>query len=585
MRTISYVEAVCEAFHEELARDPKVFVMGEDVKVGGAFGTLRGLADEFGEARVRNTPISEEVFAGAAIGAALSGWRPVVELMFGTFSYLAMDQLCNQAAKLRYMTGGQARLPIVYRMINGAIASAAAQHSACVHSQFLNVPGLKIVIPSSPADVKGLLKTAIRDPNPVLMFDSGRLLGVKGEVPTDEYLIPFGECAVRREGTDVTIVAIGYMVGEALASAEVLERDGVSVEVIDPRSLVPLDIEGIVESVRKTHRLIVVDESTPCGSAASEIVSVTVEAAFEYLDAPPTKVCSANTPMPFSPGPRACRSPEPRRDRQGGTERARRRLAASKREIMRVDVVMPKWGLTMQEATIVRWLKNVGASVLAEEPLLEIETEKVDAEILSPSAGTLVQIFFEAGAVVPVGKRLAIVETDGGSNEEGVLMAVSEPGDESRQQSVPTDVSDAGSETSVQETSVQLPLASSFVRATPLARRVAKELKVDLGSISGTGHNGQVTERDVVAAAGRPPVADKAGVSTTLLRGMRRTIARTMLKSVQESAQVTLTTQADVTALTVVANEARASFSDILVFVTTVSLTRHAVMNFTPCGR
>jgi pyruvate/2-oxoglutarate/acetoin dehydrogenase E1 component len=300
-RSITYVDAVCQALHEEMARDPKVFIMGEDARLGGPFGLTRGLVSEFGEARVRDTPISEAAFAGAAIGAALGGWRPVVDLMFGTFTYCAMDQLCNQAAKWRYMTGGQAMLPIVYRALTGAMGGAAAQHSACVHSLFLQISGLKVIVPSSPYDAKGLLKSAIRDPNPVLMFDSGRLLSVKGEVPTDEFIIPFGQCAIKREGTDVTIVAIGYMVREALASAEMLAEDGISAEVIDPRTLVPLDIDTIIESVRKTRHLVVVDESTPSGSAASEIISLTAEGGFEYLDAPPRKVCSANTPIPFSP--------------------------------------------------------------------------------------------------------------------------------------------------------------------------------------------------------------------------------------------------------------------------------------------
>lgn len=302
MTTLSYGKALTAALREEMAADERIVVMGEDAAVGGALGLLTGLVDEFGRERVRDTPISEAGFVGAAIGLAATGWRPVVDLMFAPFLWVAMDQVCNQVAKWRYMTGGQAELPIVYLMANGALGGeAAAQHAVSPYSQFMQVPGLKIVIPASPSDAKGLTKTAIRDPNPVLLFEIPRLNGVTGEVPDGDYLVTFGEASVTREGTDVTIVGIGYLAHEALNAAESLDAEGISAEVIDPRTLVPLDVETIVDSVRKTNRLIVADEATPAASAASEIITSVVEVAFEYLDSYPVRVCALNAPTPFSP--------------------------------------------------------------------------------------------------------------------------------------------------------------------------------------------------------------------------------------------------------------------------------------------
>lgn len=301
-RTLSYLQALNEAMREEMRRDEKVIMMGEDIVVGGALGILKGFADEFGTERIRNTPISEAAFVGAAVGLAATGYRPVVDLMFAPFIWCAMDQCCNQAAKWRYMTGGQYSLPIVYRMATGQLGGeAAAQHTCSIYSQFMQVPGLKIVVPASPYDAKGLMKTAIRDPDPVLFFEVTRLNGTKGSVPEDQYVVPFGVANVVRAGSDVTIVAIGYMVVEALKAAEILEADGISAEVIDPRTLVPLDIDRIVQSVQKTHRLAVADEATPMASAASEIIASVTERAFEHFDANPVRVCAQNVPTPFSP--------------------------------------------------------------------------------------------------------------------------------------------------------------------------------------------------------------------------------------------------------------------------------------------
>ncbi|MGD0950594.1 MAG: alpha-ketoacid dehydrogenase subunit beta [Candidatus Binatia bacterium] len=300
MATIGFIDAIRQALTEEMERDPTVFVMGEDVKLG-AFGATRGLFEQFGPQRVRNTPVSEAALAGAGIGAAMAGMRPVVEIEFASFFYCCFDQVCNQAAKLRYMSGGQARLPLTFRCVYGAMGSAAAQHSEVVYPQFLAAPGLKIVIPSGPAEMKGLLKAAIRDDNPVLVFEHGRLGFTYGEVPEGEYVLPLGRGAAKREGSDVTIIAIGGMVPKALTVAEEMEKEGVSIEVWDPRTLVPLDEDGMLASVAKTGRVVIADEGHLRGGAAGDLAAIIIDKGFDYLNAPIKRVTALDVPIPFSP--------------------------------------------------------------------------------------------------------------------------------------------------------------------------------------------------------------------------------------------------------------------------------------------
>ena len=276
MRTVNFVQAINEAMREEMERDPTVFVMGEDVELG-LMGATAGLVAQFGKDRVRNTPLAECSFVGAAVGAAASGSRPIVDMMMWTFAYVAMDQFVNQAAKMTYMFGGQAKLPIVYRGLTGPFGAAAAQHSDGPHAMFMNVPGFKVVMPSTAADAKGLLKSAIRDDNPVLFFEHAALMGAEGEVPEGEHLIPLGVADLKREGDHVTVVAIGPMVPQALAAAEELAGEGISLEVVDPRTLVPLDEEVIRASVKKTGRLVVADDAPPICGAAAEIATVVTE--------------------------------------------------------------------------------------------------------------------------------------------------------------------------------------------------------------------------------------------------------------------------------------------------------------------
>jgi pyruvate/2-oxoglutarate/acetoin dehydrogenase E1 component len=297
---ITFVQAIGEALIEEMERDPLTFVLGLDV-TRGTFGRAAGFYERFGPERILDTPLSEAGFVGAAVGAAMAGTRPICEVQFASFFYCAFDQLCNQAAKLRYMSGGQVRLPITFRTRSGAVGGAAAQHSETVYPQLLSVPGLKLVMPSGPADAKGLLKSAIRDDNPVVVFEHLALGGTREEVPEGEHLVPLGKAAVKREGKDVTVIAIGAMVRKAMAVAQRLESEGIAVEVIDPRTLIPLDEEAILASVAKTNRLVIADEAHLHGSAASEIGSMVAEKGFDYLDAPIRRVAAMDAPVPFSP--------------------------------------------------------------------------------------------------------------------------------------------------------------------------------------------------------------------------------------------------------------------------------------------
>jgi len=296
----TYVAAIQEALAEEMRRDPSVFLIGEDVRIG-VFPSTRGLHAEFGDKRVIDTPISELAVAGAGIGAAITGLRPIVDLMFGTFLYLAFDQIANQAGAMRYMYGGQTKAPLVFMVQNGAGSSAGHHHSQAVHQFFMNMPQIKVVLPSSPYDGKGLLKSAIRDDNPVLFLHSLSLGGKRSDVPTEEYLIPIGAADIKRAGKDVTICAAGPTVYTALAAAQALASAGVDAEVIDLRSLSPWDKGAVLESVAKTGRFVAVDESFPTCSAASEWAATVAEEAFHQLKAPVQRVTNKDVPMPFSP--------------------------------------------------------------------------------------------------------------------------------------------------------------------------------------------------------------------------------------------------------------------------------------------
>lgn len=302
MATKTYLQALNEGLAQEMERDPNVFILGEDVgQFGGCFGVTQGLFQKFGEERVKDTPITESAIIGAATGAAAAGLRPVCEIMFVDFIGVALDQLFNQAAKMRYMFGGKAKIPMVLRAPQGAGIGAAAQHSQSLEAWFAHVPGLKVAMPATPYDAKGLIISAIRDDNPVVFLEHKMLYGVEGEVPDDLYTVEFGKADVKRPGDGVTIVATSNMVHTALSAAEKLAEDNVSAEVIDPRTLVPLDIETIIDSVKKTHALVIVHEAVKqCGFGA-EIAAQVAEKAFDFLDAPIVRIGAPFTPVPFAP--------------------------------------------------------------------------------------------------------------------------------------------------------------------------------------------------------------------------------------------------------------------------------------------
>ena len=299
MPEITFGQALNQAIREELHRDPNVFVMGESIR-GGVYGVTGGLSQEFGNERIIDTPLSETGFMGAAVGAAAVGMRPIIGSL-SSFMWVAMDQLISQAAKMRYMFGGQVNLPIVYRTGINYGTNLAAHHSDRPHPMYMNMPGFKIVMPTTPADARGLLKTCIRDDDPVLFFEDNTLMGLRGEVSEEEYTIPLGEADIKREGNDVTIVALGGMVPRALRAAEQLAEEGISVEVVDPRTLVPLDKQTILDSVSKTGRLVVVDPAHKTCSAASEIAAMVAQEGFWSLQAPVQRVATLNVHFPFSP--------------------------------------------------------------------------------------------------------------------------------------------------------------------------------------------------------------------------------------------------------------------------------------------
>jgi pyruvate/2-oxoglutarate/acetoin dehydrogenase E1 component len=302
MREITFGEAIREALRKEMQKDETIFVLGEDVALhGGDFGVTKGLLEEFGNRRVYDTPISETAIVGLSLGAASVGMRPVAEIMFSDFLGVCMDQILNQLSKMRYMSGGQVKLPVVIRTAFGAGISAGPQHSQSPEAFFVHIPGLEVVMPSTPYDVKGLLETAIRSDNPVIFFEHKLLYSMKGPVPEEEYYVPFGKADVKRNGKDVTIFATALMVHKALSAAEKLAKEGISCEIVDPRTLVPLDKEAVISSVKKTGRMVVVHEAWKRCGVGAEIAAMVMEEAMDYLDAPIKRVAGLNMPVPFSP--------------------------------------------------------------------------------------------------------------------------------------------------------------------------------------------------------------------------------------------------------------------------------------------
>src|SRR5210317_2310671 len=302
MKTLQFREAIAEAMSEEMRKDPSIYLMGEEVaEYNGAYKASKGMLDEFGPERVIDTPISELGFAGIGVGSAMNGNKPIIEFMTFNFALVGIDQIINNAAKIRQMSGGQFNCPIVFRGPTASAGQLAATHSQAFENWYANTPGLKVVVPSNPKDAKGLLKASIQDPDPVIFMESEQMYGDKGEVPEGEYTIPLGVADVVRTGTDVTVVSFGKIIKEAYAAADSLEKEGISCEIIDLRTVRPMDHETILKSVRKTNRLVILEEAWPFGSIASEIAFQVQDNAFDYLDAPVQKINTADTPAPYSP--------------------------------------------------------------------------------------------------------------------------------------------------------------------------------------------------------------------------------------------------------------------------------------------
>lgn len=312
MAILTYSQAIRRTIEQEMQRDEKVFVMGEDVeKLGGVYGCTRDLYKEFGTDRIRNTPISESAIVGAALGAACTGMRPIAELMYWDFAFVAADQIFNQVCKTRYVFGGHAKIPLVIRSQEGTGRGNAATHSQCLETLFMHIPGIKVVCPSTPAEAAGLLRTAIRDDNPVAFFEQKVLYASKGEVPDDpDFMLPFGKADVKREGTDVTLVANLMYVQKSLEAAELLAREGISVEVIDPRTLVPFDYDTVADSVKKTGRLVVVHEAHQAAGWGAQVITETTKRVFPYLDAAPIHLGAKACPLPFNRGLEAAVIPQ-----------------------------------------------------------------------------------------------------------------------------------------------------------------------------------------------------------------------------------------------------------------------------------
>ena len=531
MPELTYREAVRDTLATAMRQDSDVFIMGEDIaEMGGSMGVTHGLVDEFGPERVRNTPISEMAIVGAGIGAAMQGMRPVVEIMYEDFLTLSTEQIVNQAAKHRYMSGGQLKVPLTIRTQGGAGWSPGAQHAQQLEAWFVHIPGLKVIFPSTPTDVRGMLWSAIYDDNPVIVFEHRLLYPVKEDVPEKLEPIPFGEARVVREGEDVTVIATGPMVHRSLEAAEEAEKNGVSVEVIDPRSLQPLDENTIVESVKKTNRAVVTHEAVTRMGFGAEVASVIQYQAFDWLDAPIERVGAKFAPLAVRARDGAVPHPRPGR-RAGG------RSTGPSVE-MATEIKLPRLGQGMESGTIVKWLKSEGDAVKKGEPLYELDTDKVTQEVEADATGVLLKIAVQEGEV-PVGQTVAVIGEQG--EEVAIEVAPEEPQTEGSRRSPRATRSGSGRERGVRAggTAVRQrrDALDGRIKASPLARRIARERGVDLAQLRGTGPDGRIVAEDVERAEAAPaPAPCSAGArgrgrDRAQLTSIRRTIARRLTEA------------------------------------------------------
>ena len=514
-REMSYAEAIRDAMAIAMERDKRVILMGEDIGVyGGAFQVTGDLIDRFGADRVMDTPISELGGAGVAVGAALTGLRPIFEFQFSDFATLAMEQIVNQAAKLRYMLGGEASVPLVLRMPSGSGTGAAAQHSQSLEAWFGHVPGLKVVQPATPADAKGLLLAALEDPDPVIVFEHKILYKMKGQVPEGYYTMPIGKAEIRREGTDLTIVASAIMVHRALDAAETLAAEGISAEVIDLRSIRPLDRETIIASVCKTGKLLCVYEGVRTLGVGAEISALVAESeAFDYLDAPIQRLGGAEAPDPLQP-----RSREGGRSAGRPTSRPRPAGWRAGRSDMPVEVIMPKVDMDMASGKLAAWHVAEGEMVTKGAPLFDIETDKAAMEVESPATGRLHHVVAAPGQTVDVGAPVAWIYAEGeavGADPSAPSRPPSKP--LLRHPRPPPEPAAATSER---------PAANDGVRATPIARRLARDAGLDLGSVTGSGPHGRIQREDVEKLLGAPQRPAEARAPAPEPRAVRAALRR-----------------------------------------------------------
>ncbi len=559
MPVLTYRDALNQALREEMQRDADVFLMGEEVGVyQGAYKVSRGLLEEFGPKRVVDTPIAELGFAGIGVGAAMAGLRPVIEFMTWNFAVLALDQIVNSAAKMLYMSGGQLKMPIVFRGPNGAALQLGSQHSQAWESWLAHIPGLKVVAPATPADAKGLLKAAIRDDNPVIVLEGEMLYNTKGDVPEGEHVVPIGRAEVKREGTDVTVICHSKTVTVALKAAEQLQEQNVSAEVLDLRSLRPMDEPAILASIAKTNRAVVVEEGWPHCGVGAQVVDIIQRDAFDQLDAPVQRV---------TPGPLP-------------------------RLTMATTVHMEALSPTMEEGRLVKWTKKEGDPVKTGETLAEVETDKAVMELVARADGNLVKVLVPEGKTVPVGDVVAYIGAPGEKvGEASAAPAGTGKGEGGRGLPAPPPTPTPAPAATVSD---------ERVKASPLAKRIARETGVDLKLLSGSGPGGRVVKRDLEGAPAAPPaplphppspipVAARSGAAfeDVPLTQIRKTIARRLVTSLGPIPHFFLTTEVDMER----AAEARAalnkdlgdqgkvSFNDIIVKATALALVRHRACN------
>jgi pyruvate dehydrogenase E2 component (dihydrolipoamide acetyltransferase) len=578
-RQMPFRHALRAAMIDEMERDPDVFLLGEEVGYyQGAYKVTEGMLEQFGPRRVIDTPIAESGFAGIAIGAAITGLRPIVEFMTWNFSAVAFDQILNNAAKLRQMSGGQLKVPIVFRAPNGSAKQVGSQHSHAMEHFYAHVPGLKCIAPATCEDAYGMLKAAIRDDNPVLVFESETLYGLKGEIPDgNDFLVPLGKARTAREGKDVSLIAWSRMVHIALEAAEQLEKQGVSAEVIDLRSLRPLDDEALIASVTRTHHAVVVHEGWPYGGVGAEVVDRIQRLCFDELDAPVGRVTFLDVPMPYNAALEQLVIPSTARVVEAARAAVYARLSPPERRSMAKVLDMPKLSPTMEEGQLSIWHKNEGDEIAIDDLLAEVETDKATMEFRSFDKGVLLKVLVPAGSTVKLGQPVAVMGARGedisallstlGTADAAPPPAAAAPAPAAAPPAAPASAPAAAPPAAAAPRPAS-PAEPGRIKASPYVRKLAREQDLDLTGVEGSGPHGRIIARDLetaaTAAAGRPqpeqaqaaphapaPAGTAARAAPVLkpLSMMRKTIARRLTESKREVPHFYLTIDVDAEAL------------------------------------